>query len=101
MFGLLIYTNSGDSEGSLGGLVRMGRPGRLGNLFRGAVDSSKWCSSDPLCRRSVPKGSGGGVLSACHHCIMLPETSCQCRNDFLDREMIISLDNANLGFFNP
>lgn len=101
MFGLLIYTNSGDSEGSLGGLVRMGRPGRLGNLFRGAVDSSKWCSSDPLCRRSIPKGSGGGVLSACHHCIMLPETSCQCRNDFLDREMIISLDNANLGFFNP
>lgn len=100
MFGLLIYTNSGDSEGSLGGLVRMGRPGRLEKLFEDAVESSKWCSSDPLCRRSVPKGSGGGVLAACHHCIMLPETTCQCRNDFLDRELVASLDHPKLGYFN-
>ena len=29
MCGVLIYTASGDSEGSLGGLVRQGEPGRL------------------------------------------------------------------------
>ena len=99
MYGLLIYTNSGDSEGSLGGLVRMGRPGRLDDLLKEAIEASKWCSSDPLCRRSVPKGAGGGILASCHHCIMLPETTCQCRNDLLDRELVISLDHPNLGFF--
>ena len=32
MNGVLIYTASGDSEGSLGGLVRQGKPGNLAQL---------------------------------------------------------------------
>ena len=31
MSGILIYTSAGDSEGTLGGLVRLGRPERIGN----------------------------------------------------------------------
>ena len=100
MYGLLIYTSDGDSEGSLGGLVRIGNPESLGKIFRHALKYSHWCSSDPLCSTSVPKGLGGGVLAACHHCILLPETSCQDKNEFLDRELVISQDKNELGFFN-
>jgi hypothetical protein len=100
MYGLLIYTSDGDSEGSLGGLVRIGNPESLGKIFKHALKYSQWCSSDPLCSSSVPKGLGGGVLAACHHCILLPETSCQDKNEFLDRELVISQDKNELGFFN-
>jgi hypothetical protein len=99
MYGLLIYTSDGDSEGSLGGLVRIGNPNSLSKIFNHALKFSQWCSSDPLCSSSVPKGLGGGVLAACHHCILLPETSCQDKNEFLDRELVISQDKNELGFF--
>lgn len=99
MFGILIYTSDGDSEGSLGGLVRLGKFGIFEEIFESAVRSSIWCSSDPLCSSSIPKGKKGGVLAACHHCLLLPETSCQMQNEYLDRELIISLNDSKLGFF--
>jgi hypothetical protein len=37
MQGLLIYTASGDSEGTMGGLVRQGKPGRLESTLRRAI----------------------------------------------------------------
>jgi hypothetical protein len=100
MYGLLIYTSDGDSEGSLGGLVRIGNPESFSAIFNHALKYSQWCSSDPLCSSSVPKGLGGGVLAACHHCILLPETSCQDKNEFLDRELVISQDKDELGLLN-
>ena len=47
-YGILIYTGSSDSEGTLGGLVETGR--RLGGHLRGAVDKSRLCSNDPVLR---------------------------------------------------
>jgi hypothetical protein len=38
MQGILIYTASGDSEGSMGGLVRQGQPSRLEATLRRAMD---------------------------------------------------------------
>ena len=38
MNGVLIYTSSGDSEGSLGGLVRQGKPEYLGRLVKNAIE---------------------------------------------------------------
>src|SRR5690606_11132407 len=90
MFGLLIYTSDGDSEGSLGGLVRLGKPEVLENILEQALKRATWCSSDPLCSHSIPKGSKGSNLAACHHCLLLPETSCESRNEFLDREFVVS-----------
>ena len=46
MAGVLIYTAAGDSDGTMGGLVQQGRPGRLEALVRGAVEEARWCSSD-------------------------------------------------------
>lgn len=99
MFGLLVYTSDGDSEGSLGGLVRLGKPGVLEDILEQAIKRAIWCSSDPLCSHSIPKGSKGSNLAACHHCLLLPETSCESRNEFLDRELIVSNNNEALGFY--
>jgi len=103
MAGILIYTAAGDSEGTMGGLVRMGKPGYFEPAFRRAIESAEWCSSDPVCRE-LGSRSGQGPdscnLAACHSCALLPETSCEEFNRFLDRSMVVDgPETNNLGFF--
>ena len=101
MCGVLIYTASGDSEGSLGGLVRQGEPGRLEDTILAAIHSAEWCSSDPICIQSLGQGPESCNLAACHNCALLPETCCECGNRLLDRGVVVgTLDNTNIGFFN-
>jgi len=103
MAGLLIYTAAGDAEGTLGGLVRMGKPGVLEVVIRRAVQKAQWCSSDPVCMEIGEMGGQGPDscnLAACHNCALVPETSCEEFNRFLDRGFIVgSVDNPSLGFF--
>lgn len=89
MAGILIYTASGDSEGTLGGLVRQGRPDAFPRIFKKAVNSARTCSNDPVCIMSHGQGRDSLNLAACHACALLPETCCEERNAFLDRGMII------------
>jgi hypothetical protein len=103
MNGILIYTSSGDSEGSLGGLVRQGKSKNLGRLLKNAIEEARWCSADPVCS-DIGNSSGQGPDningSACHNCCILPETCCEEFNTLLDRTTIIgSLDNKEKGFF--
>jgi hypothetical protein len=56
MQGVLIYTAAGDSEGTLGGLVRAGEPSLLEPSIKQAIRNAGWCSSDPVCE-SVGQGS--------------------------------------------
>lgn len=103
MNGVLIYTSSGDSEGSLGGLVRQGKEQFLGKLIRESVEDAKWCSSDPVCSE-IGQSSGQGPDnvngSACHNCCIVPETSCEEFNMLLDRTMLIgTMENPSIGFF--
>lgn len=102
MAGLLIYTAAGDSEGTMGGLVRMARPDKLRAVFAGAITDARWCSTDPVCMDAGEKGQGPDScnLAACHGCALLPETSCEEFNRFLDRGLVIgTLSNPGLGFF--
>lgn len=100
MNGILIYTASGDSEGSLGGLVRQGNPGYMERIFFEAIEDVKWCSSDPICIESPGQGPGSCNLAACHHCCLLPETSCEESNRLLDRGLLIgTINKPELGFF--
>jgi hypothetical protein len=100
MSGILIYTSSGDSEGSLGGLVRQGKPQFFSNIFNKAIEEAKWCSSDPLCIESEGQGLNSLNLAACHACSLLPETSCEEFNKFLDRGMLIGdREEQKSGFF--
>lgn len=96
----LIYTSSGDSEGTLGGLVRQGRPGNLENVLFRAIEGAKWCSSDPICMEMEAQGPDGANLAACHSCCLLPETSCEEGNRLLDRAMLIgTIEDPSIGFF--
>lgn len=102
MAGLLVYTASGDSEGTMGGLVRMGRPGRLEPVLRAARNQAAWCASDPVCMEIGESGQGPEScnLAACHSCALLPETACEEFNRFLDRAMLIgTVDDPSVGFF--
>ena len=96
MNGLLIYT-TGDSEGSLGGLVRLGKHEVFDNIIQSAIDKAKWCSLDPLCVESKGQGPDGCNLAACHNCALVSETCCENGNRLLDRALLI---DQNYGFFN-
>lgn len=99
MQGILIYTASGDSEGSMGGLVRQGTPGRLEATVRRAMENAAWCSSDPVCLESFGQGTDNANLAACHGCCLLPETSCEEGNRLLDRAVLTgTLRNPGIGF---
>ncbi|WBO66073.1 DUF1998 domain-containing protein [Streptomyces camelliae] len=100
MAGVLIYTATSDSAGSLGGLVAQGEPELLDRTVRSAVRRAEWCSSDPLCMETEVSGTGGTNLAACHACVMLPETSCEHNNILLDRALLVGTpDDPHLGFF--
>ena len=100
MYGVLIYTASGDSEGSLGGLVRQGAKGHIEDTIRDAVRNAAWCSSDPVCIQSLGQGPESCNLAACHNCALLPETCCECGNRLLDRGTVVgTLDDKSVGFF--
>lgn len=100
MYGVLIYTASGDSEGSLGGLVRRGEPGKLEDTIIAAIGNAKWCSSDPICISSSGQGPESLNRAACHNCALLPETCCECGNRLLDRGLIVGeLTEKRAGYF--
>jgi hypothetical protein len=100
MAGILVYTAAGDSEGTLGGLVRLGRPERLSTVMRRALSRASWCSADPVCSENLGgQGSRLANLAACHACALLPETSCETVNQGLDRGMVVGTpDNREPGW---
>ncbi len=100
MAGIFIYTASGDSEGTLGGLVRQGKPDAFPQIFKRAIDSAKTCSNDPVCILSHGQGRESLNLAACHACALLPETCCEERNGFIDRGIVVgTFENPDIGFF--
>lgn len=100
MAGVLIYTSSGDSEGTLGGLVRLAEPKRFHDVLLHAVERASWCSADPVC--AEVSNAGDANLAACQSCVLLPETSCETFNRGLDRAMVVGTpDSPNSGFFSP
>lgn len=100
MAAFMIYTAAGDAEGTLGGLVRLGRPERLGPVVRRALGRASWCSADPVCSEHLGgQGSKLANLAACHACILLPETSCETINQGLDRAMVVGTpEERKVGF---
>jgi len=100
MAGVLVYTATSDSAGSLGGLVAQGEPEILDRTVRSAVRRAEWCSSDPLCMETEASGAGGVNLAACHSCLMLPETSCEHNNILLDRALLVGTpEDSRVGYF--
>lgn len=96
--GILIYTGDGDSEGSLGGLVRQGRNDRIGQTLHDAVEEARWCSSDPVCSETSGQGLGGFNRAACHACTLVSETSCTMANTLLDRRLLLDSEVGLINF---
>lgn len=97
--GVLIYISAGDSEGTLGGLVRLGLQEKFFYILDKAKNNAEWCSSDPVCTE-LGKTQGQGVNNlngaACYNCSHIPETSCEFWNLYLDRSL---LNDEKIGYF--
>ncbi len=89
-YGVLLYTGSSDAEGTLGGLIEVGR--RIAGSIRGALELGKLCSNDPVCAQHAPESLHERRFlqgAACHGCLLLAETSCEQQNDLLDRALVV------------
>lgn len=103
MAGVLVYTATPDSDGSLGGLVAQADSKNIQEIIDDLLCEAEWCSGDPLCMVSTNENAQGlfGLnYAACHQCTLLPETSCVMRNVLLDRAALIGRrDDGTAGFF--
>lgn len=103
MSGVLIYTADGDAEGTMGGLVRMGKQGYIEPVIKRALQDATWCSVDPVCTEIGGSGGQGPDscnLAACHNCALVPETACEHFNRFLDRVTVVGdINRPDIGYF--
>jgi hypothetical protein len=99
--GILLYTASSDAEGTLGGLVQIGR--RIESHLEQGLDLGRLCSNDPVCAQHRPNNAQEERFlhgAACHGCLLIAETSCEFRNDFLDRALVVpTVENLGAEFF--
>ncbi len=101
--GILLYTASGGSEGSLGGLVEVGR--KLPRYLDDALDLGRLCSNDPVCAAHAPDrevGTSDRYLegASCHGCLLISEPSCERMNVYLDRTLVVpTVEHSDAAFF--
>ncbi|PKL18225.1 MAG: hypothetical protein CVV49_07155 [Spirochaetae bacterium HGW-Spirochaetae-5] len=100
MMGVLITTSSSDTDSSMGGLAYYGNRKPFSELIENTIESISICSNDPVCRQQKPVEFSNNY-SACFHCLVLPETCCELRNDFLDRMCLVGDGRGDelLGYF--
>lgn len=91
MNGVLIYTIAG-SEGSYGGITSICDDDRIGKLIESAMIRAIDCATDPICYHTHGQGVANLNLSACFSCTLLPETSCEKFNCYLDRRILVDKD---------
>lgn len=91
MNGVLIYTIAG-SEGSYGGITSICDDERIGKLIESAMIRAIDCATDPICYHTHGQGVANLNLSACFSCTLLPETSCERFNCYLDRRILVDKD---------
>jgi len=100
-YGILLYTSGSGSEGTLGGLVSLAD--RIDQLVADALELGRLCSNDPFCSLHHPESDLEKRYShgaACHGCLLIAETSCEQRNQFLDRAFVVpTLDVSEASFF--
>jgi hypothetical protein len=100
-YGVLLYTGTSDAEGTLGGLIQVGR--QIHNHIRNALEMGELCSNDPVCAQHEPANQHERRFlhgAACHGCLLISETSCEQHNEFLDRALVVpTVDNLGIEFF--
>jgi hypothetical protein len=84
--GILVYTTSPGEDGSMGGLVET--IDIFDDILDMAIDRINFCSNDPLCSEVRKKRENKNGAS-CYSCLLISETSCEHRNMWLDRHIIL------------
>ena len=59
-----------------------------------ALRMSALCSNDPICAQHEPGESMEERWlhgASCHGCTLIAETSCEMRNDYLDRALVVPI----------
>lgn len=95
MYGCMIYTTEG-AEGSMGGVIAQTNVKNLNNLIISALKRATICNSDPLCWESTGQGLFELNFASCFSCSLVSETSCEHRNIYLDRRILV---DQKKGFF--
>ncbi|HEX3534612.1 MAG TPA: DUF1998 domain-containing protein [Gemmatimonadaceae bacterium] len=100
-YGILLYTGTPDADGTLGGLVQQGR--HIESHLAHALWMAALCSNDPICAQHDPSETHEGRWlhgASCHGCALIAETSCEMRNDYLDRALVVPvLTHSDAAFF--
>jgi hypothetical protein len=94
--GILIYTATSGTQGTLGGLVATAPD--FPNILQRALERLEVCSNDPVCADHEPASSADDRAlhgAACHGCLLIAETSCETRNQYLDRSLLIETMGGN------
>ncbi len=101
--GILLYTASPGAEGSLGGLVEVGR--HLDRYLEQALELGRLCANDPVCAAHLPDHEDGRSDryldgASCHGCLLISEPSCERMNQYLDRTLVVpTVETADAAFF--
>jgi hypothetical protein len=101
-YGILLHTGTSGSEGTLGGLVDVGRKVEI--YLARALEYGRLCSNDPVCAQHDPADEQEDRLlhgAACHGCLLIAETSCERRNEMLDRALVVQTVESNGAEFFP
>ena len=100
-YGVLLYTGTSDAEGTLGGLVQLGR--QIHEVVQSALELGMLCSNDPVCAQHDPSNAHERRFlhgAACHGCLLISETSCGQQNDYLDRSLVVpTVENQGAELF--
>lgn len=84
--GILIYNTSPGEDGGMGGLT--GTTEIFEEIMNKAESIIKVCSNDPLCN-DIKKTANCINGAACYSCLLISETSCEHRNLWLDRHLLM------------
>jgi hypothetical protein len=99
--GILLYTATAGTQGTLGGLVEVTR--RFPRMLRAALERLRLCSGDPVCADHDPAAADEDRTlhgAACHGCLLVAETSCEARNLHLDWALLVdTVGTTGAAFF--
>ena len=85
--GVILYATQPGNDGSLGGLIAL--VPHFERIFSRAMEMLRVCSNDPLCSDNH-FAVGRYCGPACYSCLLISETSCEHRNLWLDRGVLLS-----------
>ena len=84
--GMILYAVQPGADGTLGGLV--GLVPKFDSVIHRVAELADTCSNDPLCLEQEIRSNGHSGAS-CYACVLASETSCEHRNMWLDRHLLL------------